>query len=395
MPEADGRIFFGRLESLRGMAALCVAIFHAFVWMPVDGQPVSARAISEVHGVEAIVTRVLIALAHGTTWVAVFFVLSGFVLANSLEGRPLLSVVTWLRFVVRRAFRIMPSLFVSLMFIAAVLTIRARLHLFQHSDDWYEAWKVGPTWRAFWANAGLVKFGVNPPSWTLRVEMIAALAFPLMLAICRRLGLLANILVWLLIALAWSRFHLPLLAPLLLFVMGINGYLHGAKLLSRAPDWALPWLGLGCLALMVVPNLWLVDFRLPQTLCAGFGGVGLVVLLSGNRSFYGAAWLNGAAARFMGRVSFSFYLLHYVVLYIVTLAIMENAGPPASQRFPALVMLESAVISIALGALLAWAMFAWVERPFNWLGRRLTRDRVAPPPGEGSVGKFGLPDPVA
>jgi peptidoglycan/LPS O-acetylase OafA/YrhL len=393
--KTGGRIFFGRVESLRGMAALCVAVFHSFVWMPVDGQPVSIRAISDVHGPQAIIARILIAFVHGTSWVGVFFILSGFVLANSLEGRPLLSIGTWVRFVVRRGFRIMPPLIASLLFIAAILAIRSEFHLFPRSHDWYGGWTRGPTWQGFWANAGLIRFGMNPPSWTLRVEAIAALAFPLLLAICRRLNLLANILFWALVALAWSAFHFPLLAPLLLFVIGINGYLSGAKLLGRAPDWALPILGLCSLALIVVPNLWLVDFRLPQTLCAGFGGVGLVVLLSSDRTSYGTAWLNSATARFMGRISFSFYLLHYIVLYITTLSITGWASPFLSEHASALLMLVSAVISIAISAALAWGMFVWVERPSNWLGRRLTRKEDVPRQSGNSVAELNLPDCAA
>lgn len=388
-------MFFGRLESLRGMAALCVALFHSFVWMPVDGQPVSTRAISEVHGTEAIVTRIAIALVHGSSWVGVFFVLSGFVLANSLEGRPLLSIGTWLRFVARRAFRIMPPLFASLLFIAAMLAIRAGLHLFPHGYGWESGWTGVPTWRAFWANAGLVRFDVNPPSWTLRVEMIAALAFPLMLVICRRFGVRANILLWAVIAVAWSSLHLRLLAPLLLFVIGINGYLHGAKLLNRLPDRALPILGLGSLALIVVPNLWLVDFHLPQTLCGGVGAVGLIVLLSSDRTAYGTAWLGSGPARFMGRISFSFYLLHYMVLYATTLCMTEYVDPSLAQRFPALLMLASAVISVVICAALAWGMFVGVERPSNRFGRWLTRKETVTRPSGNPAAEFKAPDYAA
>ncbi len=385
-------MFFGRLESLRGMAALCVAIFHSFVWIPVDGQPVSTRAISNVHGTEAIIVRILIACVHGSSWVPVFFVLSGFVLAKSLEGRPLLSVGTWVRFVVKRGFRLTPPLVASLLFIAAMLAIRSGLHLFPHSYDWYDGWKGAPTWRAFWANARLIRFDMNPPSWTLRVEMIAALAFPLLLMMCRRLGVLANILLWVLISLAWSSFHFRLLGPLLLFVIGINGYLSGAKLLDRAPDRALPLVGLCSLALIVVPNLWLVDFRLPQTLCAGFGGVGLIVLLSSDRAAYGTAWLNSAVARFMGRISFSFYLLHYMVLYATTLCITAYASPLLSQHVSALLMLGSAVLSIAMCAALAWGMVVWVERPSNWLGRWLTREKGVPRHSGNSAAEFKSAD---
>lgn len=359
------------------MAALCVAIFHSFVWMPVGGQPISVRTISDVHGVQAVVGRIVIAFVQGSSWVAVFFVLSGFVLAKSLKGSPPLSADVWLRFVVRRTFRIMPTLFASLLVVVALLWIRSFLHLFPQGYEWHEEWRKGqPTWSIFWENAGLASFRVNAPSWSLRVEMIAALAFPFLLLICRRSSLIANAVIWLAISLAWSYLNLRLLGPMLLFVIGINSYLYGATLLAKLPDQALPLVGLCSLAMIFVPNLWFFDFSMLQRLASGFGGAGLIVLLSSRRACYGTAWLDSAPARFIGRVSFSFYLLHYVTLYAVTLCLTHSIDPALTQRFPLLVLVASAAFSVPLSLVLAWGMFECIERPSNQVGRWLTRRRV-------------------
>jgi peptidoglycan/LPS O-acetylase OafA/YrhL len=367
-------MFFTRLESLRGVAALGVALFHAFTVMAVDGQVVLVRSISEVHGSEAILGKLLVALTRGTSWVAVFFVLSGFVLANSLDGQRLLSVLTWLRFVVRRAFRIMPPLAVSLLVIMAFLAIRQGLHLFPRGYEWELGWKRVPSWADFWANAGLIGLQVNPPTWTIRVEMLVALGFPLQLAVCRRFGPVANVAVWVLFAIVWNALHFHLLAPLLLFAMGANAYLYGEKWLEPVPDRALPLVGLASLGLVVGPNLWFWEFGLAQTLCAGVGAAGLILLLSGRRMAYGTAWLGRGPARFLGRISYSFYLLHYIVLFATTLWIEEVVGPTFKEHSSLLFMSVGAILSVAICVPLAWAMFRSVERPSNRLGRWLTAE---------------------
>ena len=356
------------------MASLGVALFHAFTVMPVDGQAIFELPISKVHGSEAILGKLVLAMSRGTSWVVVFFVLSGFVLANSLDGFRALSVGTWVRFVVRRAFRIMPPLAASLFVIMAMVAIRQRLHLFPHGFEWEVGWKQVPSWGDFWANAGLVHLRVNPPSWTLRVEMLMALGFPLQLAVCRRFGPVANLAVWVLVGIAWNALHFHLLAPLLLFAIGANVYLYGEKWLEAVPDRALPLVGLASLALVVGPNLWWSEFGLAQTLCAGVGAAGLILLLTGRRTPYGMAWLGSGPARFLGRISYSFYLLHYVVLFATTLWIDEVAGPAWKMGHSLMYLSASALISVLICVPLSWAMFRWVERPSNRLGRWLTAE---------------------
>src|SRR5262245_4346370 len=96
--------FFPELEAARGLAALIVVIFHVFVTL----EP--KRQVFETHGLaQAISNFALTALFNGSGAVTFFFVLSGFVLGISLDRFNGVTLAGCTEFVVRRLFRIMPT----------------------------------------------------------------------------------------------------------------------------------------------------------------------------------------------------------------------------------------------------------------------------------------------
>ncbi|MDO3529886.1 acyltransferase family protein, partial [Ralstonia pseudosolanacearum] len=81
--------FVGRLESLRGIAALGVAIFHALIWIAFGAErALFTQTVESVHGVQVTIARTILSAFCGPAAVIVFFVLSGFVLVSR-------SVNTW------------------------------------------------------------------------------------------------------------------------------------------------------------------------------------------------------------------------------------------------------------------------------------------------------------
>src|ERR1700704_5016768 len=86
--------FIPRLESLRGVAALTVVAYH--VWGQFSDKPSA--------GWDAAAFYALRWLSNGTGAVVGFFVISGFVLARSLEANP-----DPVRFVRNRIFRLVPA----------------------------------------------------------------------------------------------------------------------------------------------------------------------------------------------------------------------------------------------------------------------------------------------
>ena len=81
------RRFYPHLESLRGVAALCVVLFHAF------GNRSPQPELFANPTPDAIANLILTSIFGGTGTVTLFFVLSGFVLA---ESRPTYNVSLYL-----------------------------------------------------------------------------------------------------------------------------------------------------------------------------------------------------------------------------------------------------------------------------------------------------------
>ena len=121
--EEAARAFYPRLEALRGVAALSVAVGHT--WLA--GWFISARGgnvfVQTDDGTVAahIVSSALRIFGNGAGAVVLFFVLSGFVLTGALVRLPRYSGSGATQFIVSRLFRIYPAVFATMAIFAALL----------------------------------------------------------------------------------------------------------------------------------------------------------------------------------------------------------------------------------------------------------------------------------
>src|SRR4029450_8267519 len=109
------KYFDPRLEGLRGVASAAVVITHAVAVLKVDGLdafwviPISAQTPS------SLALLLLTAVFNSYSAVVLFFVLSGLVLSISSEKSSLF------RYFSRRAFRLLPPMWASIIFMALLL----------------------------------------------------------------------------------------------------------------------------------------------------------------------------------------------------------------------------------------------------------------------------------
>jgi peptidoglycan/LPS O-acetylase OafA/YrhL len=84
--------------------------------------------------------------------------------------------------------------------------------------------------------------------------------------------------------------------------------------------------------------------------------------------------------RFYGRISYSFYLLHFPVLYLTSVCFMEMVPAGWLRAWPHAAGFVLAVASSLLATLPAWALFQWVEKSGIAFSKRLTgaQDRTRP-----------------
>jgi len=301
--------------------------------------------------------------------VHVFFVLSGFVLSQSLLRTP--GAPGTLRYYVRRVFRIHPPYVVAVLI--AWLVSQWVVPGGVPDLPWVRVpGRVLPVALAFPSMA----FGLLPVGWSLFVELAQSAVFPLLFWLSRLAGAATVLVV--------ATFLLQPLDPRIHFLRFTLDFALGLALcawsapiargLARLPR-ATPGI-LGALGVLL----------LQPPFALGRAGSGWVDLAQGHapavvvQFALGAACLVIAAlhapllrrafstpiALFFGRISYSLYLIHYTVLMLFVLRVpgFQLSWPVALGLFVATLALSTALAEIGWRA---------VEEPAIRAGRSLIR----------------------
>lgn len=357
------------LDALRGVAALIVVIAHCCMTIPrFSDYGLHYRQApfdwSDPVGVLLIDTPLRV-LWLGRGPVALFFVLSGFVLSLPwLRGRPQAYGV----YAGRRFCRIYLPYIAATGVAVLCAAVLAPLRPIGQSE-WFDTtnWTERFGWEA--AVSHVLMLGThnvfNNVSWTLVHEMRISLVFPLLLPVLRwrlagALGMMA--------ALAAISMTLTRLAVqvsdgadvlrevagsaqyAVLFVMGAATAQHMAWLSAHRLGRFLPLLA-GLLLLSVAWPILPVYFQ-------GLGGV--CVLVASLTSAPVIGFLRHRALAELGRISYSLYLIHLPVL-LSAFCLLHDVVPDAGIRL--------LVPPVALAA--AWGFNRIVEMPAMALGRKV------------------------
>ncbi len=167
--------FNSRLEALRGVAAMMVAVWHSLAVLP--GSGVKADIIASIRR-----------LTNGNAAVTLFFVLSGFVLGLSLRKAGACTGQRYLGFCMRRLFRIYP------VFLFATLLVVAGLYYSHYTGGLFPSWfnsashyrqteldpSRPPSAALVLGNLLLWCPTLNYPTWTLGIELRCSLLLPLL-----------------------------------------------------------------------------------------------------------------------------------------------------------------------------------------------------------------------
>ena len=323
------------LDALRGVACLLVVLAHAG----------GLKVFFDIRGA-------------GQIGVMLFFALSGF-LMYILYGNQPITAASLRAYGLRRFFRVVPAFIVVLM--ASWLDYRT---------GWFTLYAIDNS--EFWKH--LTLRGEVSVLWTIAVELKFYLFFPLVILILGRLPDQRQELV--VLTVLYGAFVALEFDPPKSFwrytEFFLGGMIAGSIYLRVSPgDKAKRWINvafivlLGLLVLSIprfinlIPGITSQLWRdpLPYSIL-----VSLTVLT--------AAWLSSPVAnvvanpamRFLGRISFSLYLIHLPIMRLV-LANLEG------YEFVGL------TLAIVAAIVAAWLMYRVVELPGQSLGRRILHRR--------------------
>ncbi len=362
------------LTAIRGFAALWVASLHFQLGMADVGYSLWPG------------------LSHyGYAGVDIFFILSGFILSAVYRGLEWRDVGA---FLTRRAFRVYP-MHLAVTAGMVLLWMDAYLRFGVHSDAQQLRWL--PAFVLLLQPFLYHRLMWNAVTWSISVELVCYLLFPVAIRLARRAPL--AILVPIILVLGAIEHHLQI----------YDLYIWGDGAVARG----LVGFGLGMALGMALSRLPPMAARLSSAIeilalggIVGTAATGQGAYISDIAAVLIAAlsYDNGVVARFLrmpvcfwlGKISFSFYIIHEEFIGLVWTRF------PAS-RLPFSHYVNGLVWTLGVLALeLAIATLTWrvIEEPFRKLGGRIARamerDRPGRPkaPGRRSDAAAGLTGPV-
>ena len=340
------------------------------------------------------VQHALLAAFNGSAAVILFFVLSGTVLSLSLARETRFGPRELAAYYVKRGFRLGPLL-------AAVAVIAGILHLRYFGPDSYgfaTSWmnwhfKHDPGMGEIAANAIGWSDSLNSPAWTIFIEIVASIVFPVLfvlagpgrphLAIAAGLALLAFV-------------PLPLRGAHMFMVCFFVGALIpslGAPVAARFRAWGR-WERWTALTLALLAMGWFQRFYAP----AAFVDPAVVLVNTAAAAFLvtivyhdpGARVLRSRPLLFLGEISYGLYLMHFLVLFVIAHAVAPWIPAPLDPAVAIVANLLFGVATLAVTVPIAAASYYLFERPFQDIGRRIARSlRTAGAARLGPLGRTG------
>jgi exopolysaccharide production protein ExoZ len=348
--------FIPRLESLRGVAALTVVGYH--VNNQLSGGPTNGW-------LDALFGRLIGACANGTGAVVTFFVLSGFVLARSLENNS-----DPVRFLRNRLFRLFP---------AAAATV-ALLTVLYWKFGFYVGFRGAFDPVNVILNMLMIRSDIDVVMWSMTVECVATPLILLSVRILqkRREPQLWGLMIVLIGVSSWGPYvHLlggfTNLAPLYAFIVGVLIHFKSKQLASS--------LSPGRSVAVAITSIAVFCFCGSRTqsalvlLLECLSAATLIALIGWRPAMPLFKPLDLRPVRFYGQISYSFYLLHLIG---ITLAF--RLTDPASWNTAGFSRSLTTILATAIAILLttpaAYLSWRFIEVPAINLGKSLGRRRT-------------------
>ncbi len=349
--------FYIRLESLRGLAALWVVLFHIPPWY---------RPVYDIN-----------LIRNGYLFVDFFFVLSGFVIFLNYIGR-LNHPRRLCHFMCLRFIRLYP---VHLFFLLCFLAIECKKHFLFWSGHWHGGGGNKPFEKNnsialinqffLMHSLGLTNgtaLTFNSPSWSISTEFYTYLIFGVIVLVGSPARVFPYCIATCLLALSlfyampihFDEFH-RFVRCIFGFFLGCS--LHGLAALQRWLRWVGYFSVLGISVILIIK----INVQLAEILMSLLSSGLILAVASKHRPLTGFAWLEARLLRRLGTISYSLYMSHYLSIWMINRLLRVTFQAPlegsvccALSPWVGLITYAACVVFVIL---IAEVSYRFIERP--------------------------------
>lgn len=350
------------IDALRGIAILGVIAVHTGQ----SGYNKYPRFFSQL-------------IEQGAKGVQLFFVISAFTLFLSYKKREKIEHCPVQNFFIRRFFRIAPLYYLGILYYLKQdgwgprfwLGNQENVTLLGIASNFFFAHGANPHWM----------LGVVPGGWSITIEMTFYLTIPWLIKQIKSLNLTITftLISWVLALILNYTFQIypftssPQLWKNYLYLyfpnqLPVFGFGIIAYFLIIVKDYRVSPLNLCLMTTLLLSHLvWKAS--IPEHLFFALGFLLLVVVLSRQEYFL----LVNGFTRFMGRISYSAYLIHFAVIHWLTIFHWADLLPTPTTTLAILNYFIRLVIIITITALLSWLSLRLLEKPTQNIGKYLIK----------------------
>lgn len=376
------------LDALRGIAAFIVIIFHILISFDIFREANYSYEYSNFL-IKMMNESPLHLLWAGNEAVLLFFVLSGFVLAIPFQkGR----YSGYKNFIFKRFLRIyLPYIAIMTISVISMMLLYEYKIVGDLSESYVNRWNHEVSISAIIAYVLMINYdtaNVNGVVWTLYHEMRMGFVFPFIMLILLKfkpiksltlLGLFVVMSTAVLVSpfIIFGRNEITLIIRdfgftayySIFFILGAFLSVHKTKILSTVNDFNKSWkLALLLLSIILINGKWLNSLLGIQTsffydLMAGFGIVLLFVVVLTSK--LAESVLTIKPLLFLGKISYSLYLVHMIVIMTLTIIFTHLGNVMIG-------FILSPIISIPV----AYFAYKFFEEPAIKLGRNIKKKNI-------------------
>lgn len=372
----------GQLDSIRGIAALTVLLQHfLYVFPKFEPDTFNESGMPILNALKYSPLRFFFA---GHEAVIIFFILSGFVLSLPFLNNHQQNYKT---FVVRRIFRIYVP-YIAAIFIAFLFSSLFNTQNIDSLSGFFNRiWSSNFSWSLIINHLAMIgdydTRAYNPVIWSLTHEMRISLIFPILMILIRKFGYKTNLLIALftsLVAYALVILISPANQTNILMTLYYTSMFIVGALLAKYKDQLSNLFGkvnkavFGCLLAFALlfytyawslPNVEIIHKFIINDWMTVIGACLFIVLSQSSQGF--SKFLLLKPFTFLGKISYSLYLYHIVVLFTLIFTLHGVIAMPAIL-----------VISMAISFVVSAGAYKWIEMPAIKAGKKMTQRYTEP-----------------